>query len=91
MLPAGYFYDGEQPIALGDGEPEPDGMVVRGAIEDVDDRKVTPADAVVVIEIADSTPDTDRGSKLRSYARAAVACYWIVNLVGPPDRAAHRP
>ena len=80
-LPDGYFFDGEQPIALSDGEPEPDGMIVRGTIEEFDDRKVSPADVVLAIEIADSTLDSDRGSKLRSYARANVGCYWIVNLV----------
>jgi hypothetical protein len=56
-------------------------MIVRGIIEAFDHRKVVPSDAVVVIEIADSTLDSDRGSKLRSYARAGIVCYWIVNLV----------
>ena len=98
VLPEGYFFGGEQPIALADGEPEPDGMVVRGGIEQFDDRKVVPADAIVVVEIADSTLDSDRGSKLRSYARAAIACYWIVNLIDrqierytEPDAAAAVP
>jgi hypothetical protein len=81
MLPAGFFYDSEQPITLPDGEPEPDGMIVRGVIEDFDSVKVTPADAALVIEIADSTLGRDRGTKLRSYARAGVGCYWIINLV----------
>ena len=87
ILPTGYFYDAEQPIALADGEPEPDGMVVRGTVEAFDDRRVRPSDAPVVIEIADSTLDSDRGSKLRSYARAGVECYWILN---PVDRQIER-
>jgi hypothetical protein len=33
-----------------------------------------------VIEVADTTLSRDRGIKLRSYARAGVREYWIVNL-----------
>jgi hypothetical protein len=29
----------------------------------------------------DSTLKTDRGTKLRSYARAGIVCYWIINLI----------
>ena len=98
VLPNGFFFDGEQPIALPDGEPEPDGMIVRGQIEDFDGVKVGPADVTLVVEISDSTLDRDRGPKLRSYARAAIVCYWILNLVDrqlevytDPDPAADVP
>ena len=98
VLPAGYFYDGEQPVALGDGEPEPDGIVARGQIEDFDDVKVGPGDLALVVEISDSTLDRDRGPKLRSYARAGIGCFWIVNLIDrqievytAPDSAAAEP
>lgn len=81
VLPPTHFYDAEQPITLADGEPEPDGVVVRGAIEDYDTAKVRPADMALVAEISDTTLDRDRTMKYRTYARAAVACYCIVNLV----------
>jgi hypothetical protein len=80
-LPATFFYDAEQPITLTTGEPEPDGMIVRGKIEDFESAHPTPADVVLVIEVADVTLDRDRGIKLQGYARAGIACYWILNLV----------
>lgn len=35
---------------------------------------------ILVIEVSDTTYRRDSGSKLRLYARAGVADYWIVNL-----------
>ena len=48
-----------------------------------------PADVLLVIEVAESSLDYDRGDKAAMYAEAGVADYWIVNL---RDRAieAHR-
>jgi len=102
LLPTGWFYDVQEPIELSDGEPEPDGMVVRGVPDDYGDRRVTASDAALVIEVADTSLRRDRGVKLRSYARAGVACYWIVNLIdrrvevythpsGPTDEPAVTP
>jgi Uma2 family endonuclease len=34
-----------------------------------------------VVEVADTTLRTDRGTKKRIYARAGILVYWIVNLV----------
>ncbi len=81
LLPSGWRYRSEQPAILLDSEPEPDGVVARGTPED-DDRFHPPAvDVVLVIEVADSTLARDRGPKRRSYARAGIPVYWIVNLV----------
>jgi Uma2 family endonuclease len=98
ILPENYFYDQEQPITLADGEPEPDGMVVAGKIEDYDNADVEPSKVSLVIEIAEATLKRDRGPKLRSYARAGIVCYWIVNLndrqievYTQPDAAAEIP
>ncbi len=35
----------------------------------------------MIAEISNTTLAQDRGLKRRIYARAGVACYWIVNLV----------
>lgn len=35
----------------------------------------------MLVEVADSTLDSDRIDKGRIYARAGIVCYWIVNLV----------
>lgn len=80
LLPRGYHYCSKQPITLDDGEPEPDGSVIQGEIEDYSTRHPSPAETSLVIEVADSTLDYDRGMKLRSYARAGIPVYWIINL-----------
>ena len=81
MLPAGWIYQPQDPITLKDGEPEPDGAVVRGSRGDYRTRHPGPADIALVMEVADSTLARDRGIKLRSYARAGIANYWIINLI----------
>ena len=81
LLPQGWFYDSQEPMTLGDGEPEPDGVVVRGQIEDYAAAHPGPRDVAVVIEVADTSLERDRGIKLRSYARAGIAVYLIINLV----------
>jgi len=81
LLPQGWFYDSQEPITLADGEPEPDGAVVRGRFQDYAAAHPGPGDVAVVIEIADSSLERDRGIKLRSYARAGIPTYLIINLV----------
>jgi Uma2 family endonuclease len=68
-------------IALEASEPEPEIAVVRGRVDDYPDRHPGPADIALVAEVSDSTLANDRGLKKRIYARAAIAEYWIVNLV----------
>lgn len=80
LLPDGWFYDSQEPITLPDGEPEPDGIIVRGRIEDYTDRHPAPADIALVIEVADSSLPRDMGIKLRSYARAKVSNYWVIDV-----------
>ncbi len=81
LLPPGWHYRSQEPVTLADGEPEPDGAVVRGGVDDYADRHPGPADVALVIEVADTTLARDRTGKLRSYARAGIPAYWIVNLV----------
>jgi Uma2 family endonuclease len=50
------------------------------AARDVTFRSDTLSRQMLVIEVADSTLGRDRGIKLRSYARAGIAHYWIINL-----------
>jgi len=81
LLPRGYHFQAQEPVTLSDGEPEPDGMVVRGEPREYSDRHPAPADVPLLIEVADTTLERDRGIKLRSYARAGIPIYWIVDLV----------
>ena len=80
-LPDGWRYRLGQPIILSDGMPEPDGVVARGTSDDDDVFHPPAADVCLVIEVADSTLARDRTIKLRSYARAGIPVYWIVNLI----------
>lgn len=61
-------------------EPEPDGAVLRGRPRDFAERLPGAADVDAVIEVADSSLEYDRTTKLAMYARAAIAQYIIVDL-----------
>ena len=68
------------PIALDeDSEPEPDVSVVAGPLEVTPPE--LPSQAVLVVEVADTSLAFDRGRKGNLYARARLPEYWIVNLV----------
>jgi hypothetical protein len=55
--------------------------VVRGKREDYQDRQAGPLDIAILIEVAETSLDRDRGEKLLAYARSGVPVYGIVNLV----------
>jgi Uma2 family endonuclease len=83
--PHGCHIRSQQPITLPPrDEPEPDGAVVRGTLEDYTTRHPYSADVLCVIEVADSSLARDRGYKLQRYADAGIPMYVIVNLI---DRA----
>jgi len=70
----------EGPITTGDSEPEPDVSVIRGRRRDFADRHPGPDEVGLLVEIADTSLDRDRGWKKRIYAAARIPVYWIVNL-----------
>lgn len=79
---AGWFMLTQLPVSLPPyHEPEPDGAIVRGAPRDYPDRPPGAADVAIVIEVADSSLETDRTRKLSIYASAGIPQYVIVNLV----------
>jgi len=59
-------------------EPEPDVAIVPGGPRD--HLAEHPRAAALVVEVADSSLEYDRGDKAQLYARAGFAEYWIVNL-----------
>jgi Uma2 family endonuclease len=76
----GWLVRVQLPLALDDNsEPEPDVAVVPGSVRDY--RRFHPSEAVLVIEVADTSLRLDRTRKASAYARAGIADYWIVNLV----------
>jgi Uma2 family endonuclease len=101
LLPARCFLELQEPVTLGDSEPEPDLAVIRGSPADYEQRHPGATEAALVIEVSDATLDRDRTLKARLYARARITTYWIVNLVdrqievytdpsGPTEPAAYR-
>jgi Uma2 family endonuclease len=80
-LPENWYVDSQEPITIGNSEPEPDVVVVRGDTRQYLDRHPGPADIGLVVEVSDTTLDRDRGVKKQAYARAGIPIYWIVNLV----------
>ena len=81
IIPDGYYVDSQEPITLPDSEPEPDVVIVRGTTRDYQESHPEAEDVMLVVEVSDSTLERDRGVKKRSYARAGIQCYWIINLV----------
>jgi len=80
LVPAEWYVDSQEPITTDDSEPEPDVVVVRGETRHYLDRHPGPNDVGLVIEVADTTLQRDRGFKKRLYARVGIPVYWIVNL-----------
>ncbi len=63
-----------------DQMPEPDFAIIRGPDTDYMDRLPTAADALCVVEVADSSLERDRDEKRPVYARAGVPRYIILDL-----------
>ena len=80
-LPPGWDVRIQCAVTLPESEPEPDVAVVRGDENTYIQRHPGPADIGLLIETSDTTLAADRIDKGRIYARANIACYWIVNLV----------
>ena len=80
LLPPEWILRIQSAITLGDSEPEPDLAVARGPGTRYVRSHPRPRDLALVVEVADTTLEEDRGTKARVYARARVPQYWIVNI-----------
>jgi Uma2 family endonuclease len=71
----------QDPIQLGDlSEPEPDLVIVKGAMLDYLEHHPYPSDIHLVVEIADSTLKYDCQVKDKLYAHAEIVEYWVIDL-----------
>ena len=61
-------------------EPQPDVILVKPTPEFYRKRHPQPEDVYLLIEISDTTLETDQENKLPLYGRASVPEVWIVNL-----------
>ncbi|MEM8599975.1 MAG: Uma2 family endonuclease [Bacteroidota bacterium] len=82
----------QNPVRLDDEtEPEPDVTLLQPTVEGM--RVPTPADVLLVVEVADTTEAFDRNVKLPRYAAAGVPEVWLVlvgNDHGPGRAEIHR-
>ena len=61
-------------------EPVPDLFVARGNETDYLERHPAASDILLVVEVSDSSLQSDRKKKAAIYARYGIPEYWIVNL-----------
>ena len=61
-------------------EPEPDIALLRSRDDDYQQEHPSPADVLLLVEVAQSSLILDLGKKLRVYAAASIPEYWVVDL-----------
>lgn len=72
----------QSPVSISDySEPQPDLSLLKRRADYYANSHPTPADVLVLIEVADSTIATDRRNKLPTYAFAGIPEVWLVDLV----------
>ncbi len=81
LLPTGWCVRVQSAVTLSRSEPEPDLTVASGDKRSYLSRHPGAAEVGLVIEVSDSSLDSDRDDKIPIYARDGIAVYWIVNLV----------
>lgn len=71
----------QSPIHLSPrSEPEPDLCILRNRADFYANGPAGPPDVLLLVEVADSSLDYDRGVKLSLYAAAGIPEVWILNL-----------
>jgi len=71
----------QDPLQLSDrSEPQPDLMLLQPRPDFYGEFHPRPADVLLLIEVADTTADYDRFTKLPLYARAGIAEVWIIDI-----------
>jgi Uma2 family endonuclease len=81
ILPRGWSLWAECSIAISlNKAPMPDMLILRGDLDDFEDRRPVAADVSLMIELADTSLRIDTGTKLEAYAKAGIPAYWVFNL-----------
>jgi Uma2 family endonuclease len=71
----------QDPVRLNDfSEPQPDIALLRWRDDFYNNAHPTPSDVLLIIEVADTTLETDRKVKIPLYAKAGIPEAWVVNL-----------
>jgi Uma2 family endonuclease len=69
----------EHPFAADESDPEPDVSVIPGRMEDYTDH---PTQALLVVEVSDTTLTQDTTTKAELYATAGIPDYWVLDVDG---------
>jgi Uma2 family endonuclease len=78
ILPAGFRVRAQLPLVLSlETDPVPDCAVVTGTVREARDHPTT---SVLVLEISDTTLNTDLTVKAELYATALISDYWVLDL-----------
>ena len=72
-------------------EPEPDVVLLRPRADDYVGGKRGPADILLIIEVADTSLDYDRKTKLPHYSAAGVRETWLLDIPGSALEAHREP
>ena len=79
-----FVIKGQNPLRLSNiSEPEPDIVVAKFKKDRYTSKHPRPKDVFLLIEVSDSTLETDRRVKSPLYAKAGIPEYWIINI---PDK-----
>lgn len=71
----------QNPVRLNDfSEPQPDVALLRWRNDYYRNAHPAPDDVLLIIEVADSTVETDRSYKMPLYAKAGIPESWLINL-----------
>lgn len=82
----------QNPVRLSDmSEPQPDIAVLRPRPDFYETAKPQATDVLLIVEIAESSLDYDRTTKLPRYAAAGIPEAWIVNLVDDQIEVYRKP
>ncbi|HVX61182.1 MAG TPA: Uma2 family endonuclease [Pirellulales bacterium] len=80
-MPKGVWVQAQSPITIPDQRSMPEPDMVWIADRDYSHKRPDAADVFLLIEVAESSLNYDRGEKADLYAAAGIQDYWIVNLV----------
>jgi Uma2 family endonuclease len=71
----------QNPVRLDEhSEPQPDLMLLKPSPNFYRKRHPEPEDVFLLVEVSDSTVESDQADKLPAFGRAGIAEVWIVNL-----------
>jgi Uma2 family endonuclease len=81
VIPPGWHVASEKPVVASKwSKPEPDLAVVKGQARDYLERDITASDVALVVKIARTHLEQDRGIMAQVYASSGIPAYWLLNL-----------